>query len=381
MLYIHGFDPRGPGPYHALFAEEAARAAALSGRPIVVGPRRRGEDGTAAWSVEAGVGAEKVETAYEFLRWDDRVRARWTRSELLLLGELWAWVAAWARAGFYAAAHKQARALWIAMVSTPIVTGLYLVSALVVVSILGFLAGALAHTVGLPTWTGALPALLSLFFAAPIWRRLEERLNLCWLSRCFTFMRREAHARSPDLVERNQIFAALIAAALADKTNDEVLLVGHSLGVLQAISALADALGADPSLGQDGRLALLTLGTPIAAFTALPGTAKFRAELETVARAAQIPWLDVTSPSDPASTCSLDTLRDIDFSAPGRPVQRTPRFHVFLTAEHFKAIRRDPITFHFEYLRAPDIAGGFDYFDMVAGPAPLMDHPWVRAAA
>lgn len=378
VLYIHGFDPRGPGPYHSLFVEEAARAAALSGRPITVGARGRGEGGAAVWTVEAGSGADRVETSYALLRWDDRVRARWTRSEILLLGELWMWVAAWARAGFYGVARREARALWMAMLSTPIATGLYLLSALLVISVLGFLAGALAHTLGLPAWVGAGPALLSLVFAAPIWRKLEEKLNLCWLSRCFTFMRREAQSRSIDLVDRNRGFAELIAAAVADPAHDEVLVVGHSLGVLHAVSALARALDDDPGLGKDGRLALLTLGTPIAAFTTLPGAGAFRDELEVVARASQVPWLDVTSPSDPASTCSLDTLRDIEFSAPGRPVQRTPRFHVFLTAAHFRAIRRDPITFHFEYLRAPDIAGGFDYFDMVAGPARLMDHPWVR---
>ena len=45
-----------------------------------------------------------------------------------------------------------------------------------------------------------------------------------------------------------------------------------------------------------------------------------------------------------------------------------------------RAIRRDPINFHFQYLRAPDVAGGFDYFAFVAGPDRMMDHPWVKAA-
>lgn len=381
MLYIHGFDPRGPGPYHAMFLEEAARSAGLSGRPVAVGPRRRGQDMLASWTVAAGEGAGRVEAEYDFLRWDDRVRARWSKGELPLLGELGAWLSTWGRLGFFGVARKQARALWMAMLSTPVVTGLYLLSALVVISILGFGAGVLAHTLGLPYWTGAIPALASLLLAPGVWRWLEEKLNVCWLSRCFTYMRRRAEEPSLDLAERDRAFAAAIAAAWADKANDEVLVVGHSLGALHAISGLARALADNPKLGADGRLSLLTLGQPIAVFTPLPGAAGFRAELEAFARAGQIAWLDVTSPSDPASACALDPLRDIAFKSQGRYIQKSPRFHVFLTPERFRAIRRDPINFHFQYLRAPDIAGGFDYFDMVGGPVRMMDHPWVKSAA
>jgi len=374
VLYIHGFDPRGPGPYHAMFIEEAARAAALSGRSLEVGPRRRGGEGASIWNVDAnGVGA-----AYDFMRWDDRVRARWSKNEITLLGELAAWVGKWGGLGFFGVARRNARALWMAMLSTPVVTGLYMFSALLVVSILGFAAGALAHAAGLPFWVGAIPALLSLLLAPRVWRWVEEKLNVCWLSRCFTYMRRRAEEPSQDLAQRDQAFAAAIAAACADPANDEVLVVGHSLGALHAVSALSRALAADPSLGADGRLSLLTLGQPIAIFTVLPEVEAFRRELADVARATQIPWLDVTSPSDPASACHLDPLRDIEGAPKGRVIQRSPRFHVFLTPERFKVIRGDPITFHFQYLRAPDIAGGFDYFDMVSGPVRLMDHPWVK---
>lgn len=374
VLYIHGFDPRGPGVYHSLFAEEARRSAVLSGRTLTVGPRRRSAGG-AGWSV-AGDG---VETAYEFLRWDDRVRARWSRNEVALLGELAAWVGKWGRLGYFGKARREARALWLAMLSTPVVTALYMLSALAVVALAGAVAGAAAHLADLPAWIGAAPALASLLLAPRVWRWVEERLNVCWLSRCFTYMRRRAEERSDDLDERDQRFAAAIADAVGDPACDEVLVVGHSLGALHAISALARALEANPSLGQDGRLALMTLGQPVALFTVQPEVETFRRELATFADAPQIPWLDVTSPSDPASACAIDPLTDVEAPA-RRLLQRSPRFHLFLTQPHFQTIRRDPISFHFQYLRAPDIAGGFDYFDMVAGPARMMDHPWVRGA-
>jgi hypothetical protein len=358
-----------------MFVEEARQAAVLGGRGIEVGPRRR-QGGVSSWTVRSS----EVEASYDFLRWDDLVRTRWSRNEITLLGELFAWTTRWARLGFFPTAKKQARALWLAMLSTPVVTGLYLLSALIVVSVLGFVAGALAQMAGAPAWIGAIPALLSLLLAPRLWRWLEGKLNVCWLSRCFTYMLRRAREPSGDLTERDADFAEAITAAVADQANDEVLVVGHSLGALHAISALSKALAADPGLGRDGRLSFLTLGQPVAIFTVQPEVAAFRAELAGLAAAAQIPWLDVTSPSDPASACMLHPLADVE-APKDRLVQKSPRFHIILTPARFKAIRRDPISFHFQYLRAPDVAGGFDYFDMVTGPARMTDHPWVRGTS
>lgn len=376
VLYVHGFDPRGPGPYHAMFVEEADRAAAVGGVAVEVGPRRRGGEITAEWSVQAG----DVSADYAFLRWDDRVRARWSKQEMVLLAQVASWTGRWGRLGYFALARRQARALWFAMISVPIAIVLYMISALVVVSVLGFAAGWAVHAVGLPFWVGAIPAVGSLFLAPAVWRRLEDKLNICWLSRCFTYMQGRAVGPAEDLVSRDQAFADLIRQAAADKAYDEVLVVGHSLGALHAISALSRALAADRTLGQDGRLAFMTLGQPVAIFTAQPEVEAFRRDLETFAAATQIPWLDVTSPSDPASACALDPFRDVSPPPAGRFLQRSPRFHLFLSPDRFRAIRRDPISFHFQYLRAPDKPGGFDYFAFVAGPERMMEHPWVKAA-
>lgn len=380
VFYIHGFDPRGPGPYHSLYQENAARASALNDEAITAGKRRRRDALAAEWSVTAETAAGQVETAYDFLRWDDLVRARWSKNELALLGELFAWTAAWLRLGFYPRARKQARALWLAMLSTPVVVGLFLLSGLIVVSLLGFLAGALAQAAGLPFWTGAIPALASVLLAPMLWRRLERWLNVCWLSRCFTYMLTKARGRREDLDARDAEFARRIAEAAADPTVDEVLVVGHSLGALHAVSTLARLLKDDPGFGADGRVALLTLGQPIAIFTVLPGAAFFRDDLAVLAQARQIPWVDVTSPSDPASACSLDIFHDIEAPPPGRVRTGSPRFHVYLEPSTFRAIRRDPIGFHFQYLRASDRPGGYDYFALTAGPHRLLDQPWLKEA-
>ena len=85
MLYLSGFDPQGPGHYHALYAEQAALQACVSGYRIAVGPRRR-LAGNAAWDIRwEGADGETVDTRYEFMRWDDIVRQHWPRGQMRLL--------------------------------------------------------------------------------------------------------------------------------------------------------------------------------------------------------------------------------------------------------------------------------------------------------
>src|SRR5688572_21609945 len=82
VLYISGFDPRGPAFYHRFLRDEAARHAAMSGEPINIGPRRTVSPLLQAWTVASGAGPDHVETVYEFLRWDDIVRQHWPRGML-----------------------------------------------------------------------------------------------------------------------------------------------------------------------------------------------------------------------------------------------------------------------------------------------------------
>ena len=63
VLYVSGFDPQGPGHYHALYAEQAAAQARVTGERIEVGARQR-QGSNAAWDVRwhSRDGATAVET-------------------------------------------------------------------------------------------------------------------------------------------------------------------------------------------------------------------------------------------------------------------------------------------------------------------------------
>ena len=120
-------------------------------------------------------------------------------------------------------------------------------------------------------------------------------------------------------------------------------------------------------------MTLLTLGQGLCIQAAL-GDETFRAALRTVQAERSIGWVDATSASDPASACTIHALHGVvPEPDPHRPVRRAPRFHKLLTDAHFRAIRRDPLAFHFQYLKATDVPGGYDWFALAAGPDYLIE--------
>ena len=88
VVYISGFDPKGPSHYHNLYRSEAEKQGRVNGMTLDVSARKRLSPTANGWQVKASVDGQEVETDYEFLRWDDIVRKYWPRNELHILREL-----------------------------------------------------------------------------------------------------------------------------------------------------------------------------------------------------------------------------------------------------------------------------------------------------
>ena len=97
VFFFSGFDPKGSAYYHRLYAAGAAQQRQATGHSIQVGPRERTDVRHAQrWQVEWQPGtAEQVHTTFEFLTWDDLVRAHWPKGILgVAVGSVLAYAAA-----------------------------------------------------------------------------------------------------------------------------------------------------------------------------------------------------------------------------------------------------------------------------------------------
>jgi hypothetical protein len=373
VFYIGGYDPRSPAYYHGLYQTESRRQGLVTGAQFQVGPRRNQGELVTRWTITAHVDGSVVETDYWLLRWDDLVRARWKQSTAQQIIDIIRRIFSLSRAGFYPALARQG--------VPAILAGLFPATLLAIYSVafVGVMSGLVLAVLRFGTtadWRTSLVAILApvLLLAGflPGWRWLDQRLAVSWLNRCFGYMLDRAGNPAPD-EDRCAAFARTILEAGAEPDLDEVLLVGHSQGTLHAIRTAARLLILNPDFGTGSvRFSLLTLGQPFAIYTRLPDDEHFRADLALVATSKRLVWLDETSPADPVSSCGVDPLIGLEVEHRLWPIRKSPRFHLLLSGPTYRQIKMSPFAFHFQYIKAGEIAGDYDFFHLTAGPALLL---------
>ena len=362
VFYLPGFDPRGPLHYHRLYAAEAPKQAAVNNLAIDVSKRRNVDSCESEWTLTA----DGVTTRFRFLRYEDIVRRQWPANAAAMFGGILRYSWHFLRMGVFKAILKNSWPSFVA-VTYP--------AAVLLGSFAAALALGLLVAFILRVWVGdvaflAVAAALALPFA--LYRLMETKLNAFWLARSCTFLVDRTRGRVPGIEERLREFGSRVAKAINDRTDDEVLLVGHSVGTQMAVTVAARAL---EQIEEGLSFSLLTLGQAIAMTPSEPVAQQFRADLLAIATSPQVQWIDVTSAIDGSCIPLSDPL---DLSAIVTPDGgiRQPKlvsagFNRLFSAETYATIRRDFLRTHFQYLMAAELPGDYDYFLITAGDRTL----------
>lgn len=369
VYYLSGFDPRGAAFYHRLYRDEARKQAVLSGAEFSVSTRRRDYGGVSRWQVTAGWGGQQVETEYLFLGWDDIVRAHWLprRRQVLAAGarSLYRYVTQ----GAFAAVRRAGRG--------PFFSALFPYVSVAVLGVLSCLTGMLAAGLVAAlsgSWPLALVAgLLALLATAFTGLRLAEQGGVFWLLRTYVFACLWGKRPIDRLEARLDAMAERILQDSRQQPVDEVLVIGHSVGTMLAVSVVARLLRMAPQGLPAHRL--VTLGGCIPLLSLMPSAVAFRRDLAEVGSAKRLPWVDVAAVADPLCFAGSHPLTVSGVAAPcqGQPRLVTARFFRLFSAERYRVLRRNKLRLHFQYLMAGEIAGDYDYFRLTAGPAPVKE--------
>ena len=373
VLYVSGFDPKGAGHYHAMLKNEGTRQAELGGWTFKIGSRQRAPNGNARWPVQAEVSGQAVNTEYEFLRWDDIVRSHWTQSTSAL----------WLQVVKTTCFNIRHGALWrMYQLSWPPALALFMPFLLVMwmvllAPLLGVLtAWALVGQVNMPVWLSVVSGFGLVGLLVWVGRKLEIRYSMYWMMRSYAFNAKQAHGQVPDLEQRLNEHASTLVNRVKTGEFDEVLLVGHSSGANMAASIMARALSMESGIALQKRttLSLLTLGQWLPLMGTLPMAHWFRDELGVLARATGLTWIDFSAPSDgccfalchPLDSCAVERVESgVDLKV------LNPKFANLFGAEAYRALKKDKFNLHFQYLKASERPGEYDYFLTAFGPQTL----------
>ena len=377
VYYLSGFDPKGAAHYHALYRNEAVKQALVSGMSIEVGHRKKTAEGNAFWQVTAhnpegpeGL-RELVETSYEFLHWDDIVRDHWPRSQLRLR-----WIiitTTWLNLR-HGALRSMLKLAWPPVVALFSPFALMFAMLLVLPLLTALVFSGTSALLGV--WGAGTLTCITVAVGIRAGRRLEKKYSMFWLMRSYAFTAQQARGRVPALDARLTQHANTLLNRLASNEDDEILVVGHSSGTIMAVSILAKALRLDPQLGACGPVvSLLTLGQCTPLLGCLPQAQAFRDDLQLLATAQGIDWIDFTAPPDgccfalvdPVAACGINDAAQQE----NRPKLLSPRFAEMFEPSDYAAISSDKLKIHFQYLMASSKPVLYDYFSITAGNTTL----------
>jgi hypothetical protein len=367
VFHIAGYDPASPGQFYQRFS-----------RQFEIFKRTWNVDGTLSamdtaspfprWTLSTQGANWTCEATLELLAWDDLIardakrtlpvrlaRTTVTYLNLLVTGTLWRYLLANARYfAFSVVPPLQAVALGVAA---------YLIAAYVAAA---FLEAAVIRCLV----TAAVAIALFVVFlkiAGPRWRMFQAFDD--WIL-SLDYIR----GKRDDLDDKIDRFAAQIVACARADQNDEIIVVGHSLGATFAVDALARALDQEPALARRrAKLCLVTVGATIPKCALHPAAQGLRDRIAKVVAEQSVHWVEYQAREDAISFYRFDpvSLTRVGGRADrfdGKPIIRRINVKNLLSPDVYKRFRLRVLRLHYQFVSANDIRAVYDYFMMICGP-------------
>lgn len=386
VFYLPGFDPMPARKYREIYREESRRQAEISGYRInqTSAPESKGH-----WHITSMIDAQQVVSDYRILEWSDIVKNEMGRGSTRLYFGLANTALIYFSTGVFFRLSMLRRGPIIAAVFPP----LFLIAkALLPIGI--FATPILYAAQSGPSLTNAILSIsLGAICAGLLWRwlaRLDKKLYASYLAVFYNFLTREWGALPKALDARISEFEDIVKDALQSDA-DEVLIIGHSFGVVLAIHVAARVL----KRGQIGlsrpNLSLLTLASVAPMMSFLPEASELRRDLLFLSQNENLTWADYSSTYDPGGFALCDPVKVTGLS--GANPQKWPKMLSINFSESLSKaqLRRQNFRFferHLQYLCAFAAPSRYDYFYITSGPktlseyiSPLNESPSVKKTA
>ena len=361
VIHVPGYEPLSAEAHHRRLLRTLERSAAAWGLAATTGPAEIRQEGAVLVFRARLAGPDwATDAEIRILAWGDLIARDLAAPlpSLVLRGV--AALAALLRDGTLGR-YRRAHWRYLLFVALPV----------------AILAGALALSVagGLLAggWAGLLVGTalaIALAYAGDRWLLLRHLLA-DWV-----FARDLARGARPELDTRIGHFAEEIAAARRRHDVEEVVLIGHSLGMVLLTEALAAALARDPAPPRPfPRLALVGLGSSVLKVALMPRAQGLRDAVARVAAAPGLAWLEFTSRRDLVCFHRADPVAALGL--PGRG-PRIERIHPRAMLDHaaWCRVRRSMLRAHRIYVTGCGRRYFYDWGLIACGPGAIGSGPF-----
>jgi len=376
IIYVSGYDPRGPQGYFELFRRTCERSQRLWPVSFTLRPHEIESEDFAHWRLDMSGAGWLTTTHYDFLRLERFIRSDVAASTARQILRGLAWLADDVASG---ALLRIFRASW-RFGAHLLFFQLLLLAWIAVVSATAIVVGrVLGGYFGFPLWAAIVGALLAGILVTVALRPIADKWLLMQISNSWTNSRRFGRGLPTWLDAAVDAGARRAIAVARANEADELVVVAHSSGCVIASAIVARALELEPDLGKNGpRLVLLTLGSVMPAVALHPAAQRMRAIVGKLAVANSLAWIDCQASKDVMCFADFDPVAGIGLRV-GKdrcnPRRWPISFKDMIAPAKYARFRRNYFRMHYQYIMGGDRRAPYDYLLLVGGPAPIAQWP------
>ncbi len=181
------------------------------------------------------------------------------------------------------------------------------------------------------------------------------------------------HRRNPSLLRRRQAFADHLVEKLRTSDADEVVIIGHSLGTVPAVEAIADVWRSDPQLLKRKPVSLLAAGSCLLMIALHPRANGLREDVRVVLQETPVLWAEFQTITDIVHFYKSDPAAALGIKPRSALIIRRIRFKHIHSAKRYARAKQNFFKMHLLFLKGAQIRNPYDIGMFVQGPFAFKD--------
>lgn len=181
------------------------------------------------------------------------------------------------------------------------------------------------------------------------------------------------YRRNPSLLQRRQAFAEHLAEKLRTSDADEVVIIGHSLGTVPAVEAIADVWRCNPELLKRKPVSLLAAGSCLLMIAFHPRATGLREDARVVLQETPVLWAEFQTIADIVHFYNSDPAAALGIKPSNELIIRRIRFKHIHSAKRYARAKKNFFKMHLLFLKGAQIRNPYDMGMFVQGPFAFRD--------
>ncbi len=354
VLFFPGFEPLGADAHRGRFAHAAAKTGKAFNVELLCSELSDRPSGLPGFSVDASGEDWSTQTDVAVFDWSAILETFARRN---VLSRLFAGIAGLVTLLANGTLFSYLRTSW-RYGFFYLYPFLLLAACVAIGAVAAAVADSFASSASLPLVVGALAALAALWWAA-------RNTHLLLMMDDWHFAVRLARQDHPAIEAVKATFAKQLATECASGQHDEILVIGHSLGCVFAVDALASL-----SAPVEHRPSLMTVGSSLLKIALQPKAGWLRQSIATLP-AANVKWLDIQALTDVISFYRSSPAASAGVTSGLRPNVQRIHFKNMLLENSYRRNRRNFFKTHRQFVLGVEKRYFYSMHIIACGPLPF----------